>query len=42
MIKYKTIDISTEKGIKQAEKLKEKGWSISSTGFFTIQFYKRF
>lgn len=41
MIKYKTIDISTEKGIKQAEKLKEKSWS-SSTGFFTIQFYKRF
>jgi hypothetical protein len=39
-LKYKTIDISTLKGIKAAEKLQSKEWKIMSTGFYTIQFYK--
>ena len=38
--KYKTIDLRTIKGIKQAELLKSKGWKVGSVGFDTIQLYK--
>ena len=41
MIKYKTVDTSTLKGLKQAERLKQNGWIIGSVGLFLIQFYKR-
>lgn len=37
---YKTVDLRTVKGIEQAEKLKEEGWQINSSGIDTIQFYK--
>ena len=40
-IKYKTIDISTQKGLHQAVILRSKGWKIGSTGFITIQLYKK-
>ena len=37
---YKTVDTSTLKGLKEAEKLKEKGWKIIRAGLFLIQFEK--
>jgi len=40
-IQYKTINIGTLQGVKQAEKLKNKGWKIRNIGFNTIQFYKK-
>lgn len=40
-VKYKTIDLRTEKGFKQAERLKARGWVIGSVGFHTVQLYKR-
>jgi len=42
MIKYKTVDLRTPKGIKHAEQLKSQGWVIGAIGFHTIQFYKSF
>ena len=35
---YKTVDLRTEKGIKEAERLKEQGWKIVQMGFETMQF----
>jgi hypothetical protein len=35
---YKTVDLRTEKGIKEAERLKEQGWKIVQMGFDTMQF----
>lgn len=39
-IEYKTVNIRTLKGLRKAERLKEKGWKIGSVGFETIQFYR--
>ena len=39
--KYKTIDLRTVKGIKQAERLKSLGWKIISVGFNTIMLEKK-
>ncbi len=39
-MKYKTIDVSTLKGLKQAERLHANGWKQVSVGLFTIQFCK--
>ena len=41
MIKYITVDTRTIKGIKKAERLKEKNWIIGSVGLWRIQFYKK-
>ncbi len=38
--KYKTVDTSTLKGLKQAERLYTNGWKIIRAGLFTIQFVK--
>jgi len=38
---YKTVDTSTLKGLRQAERLHQRGWTMGSSGLFTIQFYKR-
>lgn len=38
--KYRTIDTSTLKGLKQAERLHENGWKIIRTGLFLIWFEK--
>lgn len=40
--KYRNVDTTTIKGIKEAERLKALGWIIYSVGLFRIQFYKRF
>jgi hypothetical protein len=40
MLEYKTVDLRTEKGIKEAEELKEQGWTLGSHGLDTIQFYR--
>lgn len=39
-VRYRTIDIRTEKGLKQVEHLKSLGWTISSIGKTTIELYK--
>lgn len=35
-MKFKSINITTEKGLKEAERLKEKGWIVQGVGFNTI------
>lgn len=35
---YKTIDTSTEAGLKKAERLQKQGWKILNNGFWSIQF----
>jgi len=40
-VEYKTIDIRSEKGIREAELLKSQGWIMGSTGLDTIQFYRQ-
>lgn len=40
MIKYKTVDTRTLKGLRRAERLKQLGWKILGSGFWTIDFYK--
>ena len=34
--KYKKVDISTEEGLRYAERLVRKGWKVISAGTFTI------
>lgn len=40
-IEYRTVDTSTLKGLKQAERLQARGWIIGRVGLFLIQFYRR-
>jgi hypothetical protein len=35
---YKTVDTSTLKGLKEAEKLHASGWKVIRTGLYLIQF----
>jgi hypothetical protein len=37
---YKTVDTSTLKGLKQAERLHMNGWKQMRVGLFTVQFIK--
>jgi hypothetical protein len=37
-MKFKTVIITTIKGVKEAEQLKADGWKIEATSFSTIQF----
>jgi len=39
--KYKTVDLRTTKGFKQAERLKASGWTVGSVGFHTVQLHKK-
>lgn len=39
-VEYRTVDTRTEKGLKEAERLKEQGWYVGSVGLYTIQFYR--
>jgi hypothetical protein len=39
-IQYKTCDLTTESGLKLAEKLHENGWVINYHTPFSIQFYR--
>ena len=36
MTQYKTVDITTLKGLQQAERLQAKGWTIVRPGMFTV------
>ena len=38
---YKTIDTSTLKGLKEAERLHQTGWKMIRTGLFLIQFERK-
>lgn len=38
---FRTIDTSTLKGLKQAERLHMNGWEIIRTGLFLIWFQKK-
>jgi len=38
---YRTVDTSTVKGLKEAERLHRAGWKIIRTGLFLIQFERR-
>lgn len=38
--KYKRVDVTTLRGIEEAEKLQRQGWHAISTGFYTIVFEK--
>lgn len=39
-MKYKTVDISTLKGIKKAERLQANGWKFVIVGVNKLQFSK--
>lgn len=41
MTKYRTVDTSTLKGLRTAERLHANGWITYSVGLFIIKFYKR-
>ena len=41
MTKYKTVDTSTLKGLKQAETLHNQGWITYRVGLYLVYFYKR-
>lgn len=38
---YRTVDTSTLEGLKKAERLKARGWTIARVGLFIIQFYRK-
>lgn len=38
---YRSVDTSTLKGLKQAERLKAHGWIVYRVGLFIIQFYRQ-
>ena len=40
-IEYKSVDTSTLKGLKHAERLQANGWTIGRVGLFLIQFYRK-
>lgn len=39
-IEYRTVLLTTLKGLKTAERLHANGWKMGRVGPFTIQFYK--
>lgn len=41
MTQYRTVDTSTLKGLKSAERLKARGWTIIWSGLFIIKFMRR-
>ncbi len=41
MTLYKTVDTSTLKGLKQAERLHMNGWTIIRSGLYLIQFMRK-
>jgi hypothetical protein len=40
-LQYRTVDTRTLQGLKTAERLKDNGWRIISTGLFLIQFERK-
>ncbi len=41
MTQWRTVDTSTLKGLKQAERLHAAGWVMYSVGLYLVKFYKR-
>ncbi len=39
-MKYRTVDTSTMRGLKTAERLKDSGWKIVRTGLHLVYFAK--
>ena len=39
--KYKIVDTSTLKGLKEAERLHQNGWKMDRVGLFIIHFSKK-
>ena len=37
---YKTVDVSTLEGLKEADRLKASGWAMYSVGVFQVKFYR--
>lgn len=37
---YRTVDTTTLKGLKTAERLHRYGWKMGRVGLFSVQFYK--
>lgn len=40
-MKYRTVDVTTLKGIRTAERLKANGWRIVSSSWWRIAFEKK-
>jgi hypothetical protein len=40
-IRYRSVDTSSLKGLRTAERLKANGWTLYSVGLFWLRFYKR-
>jgi hypothetical protein len=40
-MRYRTVDLRSERGFTESESLQKRGWKIGSVGFNTIQFFKR-
>ncbi len=38
---YRTVDTSTLKGLKEAERLHLNGWTQYSVGLFIVKFYRK-
>ena len=38
MIEFRYVDTRTERGLIEAENLKEEGWVLGPVGFWTLQF----
>lgn len=38
---YRTVDTSTLEGLKKAERLKARGWTMYSVGLFIVKFYRK-
>lgn len=39
-MEFKLVDTRTLAGLKQAERLKARGWQIGTVGLFSIDFYR--
>jgi hypothetical protein len=39
--RYRSVDTSTLRGLRAAERLKANGWICYSVGLFILKFYKR-
>jgi len=40
-LQYKTVDLRSPKGFRQAEGLKARGWKVDSVGFHTVRMRNR-
>lgn len=40
-MEYRTVDTSTLRGLRHAERLHRDGWTMGSVGLYLIQFYRK-